>query len=492
MLAGDTVPLSEFAFGQAVPESFVFSPDGRYLYGSSYYTGVSNIYRYEVATGKVEAVSNAETGFFRPLPLADGRLVALEYTGEGFVPVIINPKPIQDLSPITFLGAEVAEKYPEVKTWQVPGPGTVDDQALVTKKEPYVPWRSLELVNAYPVLQGYKNNVGVGYQFNFEDPLNFASLGITTAYTPSSSLPADERGHVELNGRYEFWRAALSWNRSDFYDLFGPVKRSRKGYAAKLGYDWLVIYDAPRRFDVTVDLAYYDQIDTLPTAQNISTPFTRLVTGEVAARYTDVKRSLGAVDDEKGYTWALVYTGNRVSGEITPQVRGELAYGFPLPLPHSSLWLRAAGGWANRRPQQHRREFLLRRVRQQLRRRQVDQALSQLRFAARLRHRRSERAEIRAWDGRMGFAGVRFRVGRHAGLSPPLAAAVAVRGRALGGSRQPVAAQAIREPGRSGRLVLQRAAPLRHDAVGRLRDRAPKFAAQGQRVYDLAQDHVAR
>ena len=127
MLAGDTVPLSEFAFGQAVPESFVFSPDGRYLYGSSYYTGVSNIYRYEVATGKVEAVSNAETGFFRPLPLADGRLVVLEYTGEGFVPVIIDPKPIQDLSAITFLGAEVAEKYPEVKTWQVPGPGTVDD-----------------------------------------------------------------------------------------------------------------------------------------------------------------------------------------------------------------------------------------------------------------------------------------------------------------------------------------------------------------------------
>ena len=72
MLAGDTVPLSEFAFGQAVPEGFVFSPDGRYLYGSSYYTGVSNIYRYEVATGKVEAVSNAETGFL-PSAAARGR-----------------------------------------------------------------------------------------------------------------------------------------------------------------------------------------------------------------------------------------------------------------------------------------------------------------------------------------------------------------------------------------------------------------------------------
>ena len=55
----------------------MFSRDGRYLYGSSYYTGVSNIFRYEVATGDVEAVSNAETGFFRPMPLADGRLVVL-------------------------------------------------------------------------------------------------------------------------------------------------------------------------------------------------------------------------------------------------------------------------------------------------------------------------------------------------------------------------------------------------------------------------------
>ena len=79
----DLKPLSEFRFGQSVPESFVFSPDGRYLYGSSYYTGVSNIFRYEVATGEVEAVSNAETGFFRPVPLADGRLIVLTYTADG-------------------------------------------------------------------------------------------------------------------------------------------------------------------------------------------------------------------------------------------------------------------------------------------------------------------------------------------------------------------------------------------------------------------------
>ncbi|MBK6982071.1 MAG: hypothetical protein IPH30_11620 [Betaproteobacteria bacterium] len=54
--------LSEFRFGQSIPESFAFSMDGRHLYGSSYYTGVSNIFRYEVATGEVEAVFNAGSG----------------------------------------------------------------------------------------------------------------------------------------------------------------------------------------------------------------------------------------------------------------------------------------------------------------------------------------------------------------------------------------------------------------------------------------------
>ena len=47
---GDATPVAEFDFGTAVPNNFVFSPDGRYLYGSSYYTGVSNIFRYEIAT----------------------------------------------------------------------------------------------------------------------------------------------------------------------------------------------------------------------------------------------------------------------------------------------------------------------------------------------------------------------------------------------------------------------------------------------------------
>ncbi len=200
---GDVKPLSEFRFGQSVPESFVFSQDGRYLYGSSYYTGVSNIFRYEVATGEVEAVSNAETGFFRPVPLADGRLVVLTYTGEGFVPAIIEPRPIEDVSAIKFLGAEVVEKYPVVKTWQVPPPSTVDEEKLITAQGPVrpvaqprarpTPFRSCRATRTTP---------GSATTSTSRIPLRFASLGVIAAYTPGNNLPGDERGHVDITGRY--------------------------------------------------------------------------------------------------------------------------------------------------------------------------------------------------------------------------------------------------------------------------------------------------
>jgi hypothetical protein len=347
LLKGDIAPISEFRFGHSVPESFTFSKDGRYLYGSSYYTGVSNIFRYEVGSGAVETVSNAETGYFRPMPLANGSLVVLSYTGAGFVPVIIDPKPLKDVSAISFLGTEVAEKHPIVKTWQVASPSAVDDEKLTTPKGPYVPWRNVTLSNAFPVLQGYKNTVGIGYHFNFDDPLQFAHLGVTAAYTPGQDLPGNERGHVNIAGRYQFWRAGLSWNRSDFYDIFGPTKRSRKGYAAKLGYDWEIYNDEPRRLDLILDAAFYDQIDTLPNAQNIESGFTRLFTTRAALNYSDVQRSQGAVDDENGIEASGVYYGQRVKGKLTPQFWGRLDLGLPLPLPNASVWLRTAAGFAN-------------------------------------------------------------------------------------------------------------------------------------------------
>ena len=345
--AGRLEQVSEFRFGQAAPEGFVFSRDGRYLYGSSYYTGASNLFRYEVATGKTEAVTNAETGLFRPVPLADGRLVVLNFTGQGFVPSVVEPKPLDDVSAVKFLGAELAARYPVVTTWQVAPPRTVDDEALVTKRGHYAPLQHLRLQSAYPVLQGYKDSIGLGYHANIDDLLGFAHIGITAAYTPDSSLRKDERDHLQIDGRYLGWRGSVSWNRSDFYDLSGPTKRSRKGLAVKLGHDRPLVFDEPRRLDLKLDLAYFDKIDTLPDYQNVSSGFTRLTTAEAGLHYTDVRRSLGGVDDEKGVLASSVLSASLANRRTTPQWHGNFDAGYALPWGHSSIWSRTAVGAAS-------------------------------------------------------------------------------------------------------------------------------------------------
>jgi hypothetical protein len=51
--------------------------------------------------------------------MSDGSLMVYEYTGQGFLPSIIDPVPLDDLSAITFLGSEVAKKHPVVRDWSV-------------------------------------------------------------------------------------------------------------------------------------------------------------------------------------------------------------------------------------------------------------------------------------------------------------------------------------------------------------------------------------
>ena len=72
--------------------------------------------------------------------------------------------------------------------------------------------------------------------------------------------------------------------------------------------------------------------------------FTRLLTAQVGLHYTDARRSSGAVDDEKGIAWDVNLKGNRVGDEVPAQIRGNFDFGFPLPVSHSSLWLRSAAG----------------------------------------------------------------------------------------------------------------------------------------------------
>jgi len=341
---GRSDALMEFDFGFAVPEGFVFSPDGRFLYGSSYYTGISNIFRYELANGDIEAVSNAETGFFRPIPMLDGRLMVFEYTGQGFKPTIIDPQPIGDLSSITFLGNEIAKKHPVVRDWAVGSPADIPFDELVTHRGKYSPFHELGISSGYPVVEGYRDTFALGYHMKWADPMGLNALTATVSYSLSGSLPSSEKLHADIEYRKFNWRFRYWHNLADFYDLFGPTKRARKGDAFIVSYEKPLIWDLPRRLDLDVSAAYYTGLDTLPNNQNVPTSFARLASARAGLTYTHTRRSLGAVDHEKGFRWDVFGYADYAGSEFVPKIRGGFDFGFALPWKHSSIWLYNSGG----------------------------------------------------------------------------------------------------------------------------------------------------
>ena len=355
LLEGDVSPVEQFDFGQAVPEGFVFSPDGKYLYGSSYYTGVSNIFRYELATDELEAVSNAEAGFFRPVPLEDGTLMILRYTGQGFLPAIIDPVPLEDVGAIRFLGAEIAKKYPQVREWQVESPAEVPLDDLITHEGKYSGVANLGLESIYPIIEGYKDDFALGINVAFSDALLLDTVDFSVSHSIDSDLPSSEHVHAALEWRHVVaratplagsWNVALRHNPADFYDLFGPTKRSLRGQSASVGFEKTLVYDRPRESHLSLDLSHYTNLDRLPRYQNVDVTFDTLTTFLVDLDYSHTRHSLGHVDDEKGFRWRLLTAANYVDGDIIPKIGGTFDFGFALPARNSSIWFRNAAGVA--------------------------------------------------------------------------------------------------------------------------------------------------
>ncbi len=78
-----------------------WSPDGRWLYFSSDRSGISNIYAFELGTGRLHQVTNVLTGAFMPEASPDGRtLVYVGYGTEGFDLQLIELDPERWLQPV--------------------------------------------------------------------------------------------------------------------------------------------------------------------------------------------------------------------------------------------------------------------------------------------------------------------------------------------------------------------------------------------------------
>ena len=335
-------PVATLSLPPAVPENFTFTPDSKALLGNSYFTGVSNVFRFDIASGKHEVLTNAATGFFRPQLRPDGSLFVYDYTGEGFNPSFVRPKVHDDLATVRFLGTEVVKARPELKDWGTGSPAKVPLDDLITQRGTYEPFDRMRFDAHYPIVSGYDRKVAVGYYVHLADPLHFSQLNASVAVSPYK-VKGGERLHLDVEYRTPNWRLSYWHNLADVYDLAGPVLRSRKGDAFSVGYTRPLIYDPPRQLDIFGSVSTYFGLEQLPGAQNIPSP-KDLRSGEFGLRYTNTTKALGGVDHEKGINARIVAAADQAEGEFFPRLYGGFDIGAALPWGNSSAWLYTHAG----------------------------------------------------------------------------------------------------------------------------------------------------
>ena len=346
LLAGSSEYEVLYEFADNSPANFVFSTDGRYLFGTSYYTGASNIFRYDFEHQEMKAVTNALTGFFRPVPVSDEDVMAFHYTSEGFIPVKLANRTLEDVNAIRFLGQEIVKKYPVVKEWMLDPPSVVDLDALEPEKGRYRPRRNLELMSAYPILEDYRGNASIGYRLNFMDPVGLTAIDVSASVSPASEVPNNEKFHLTANYNHYPWRVSAFYNPADFYDFFGPTMSSRKGYGLLGEFRGTLIDDRPRSLKYNLYLTGFGGLDTLPEYQEIEATIKQYVAFSGSLEYKALRRTIGGLQPEKGIKAGFYINDKYAESEHFPRLWGNVDLGISLPIKYSSLWLRSSAGYS--------------------------------------------------------------------------------------------------------------------------------------------------
>ena len=72
------------------------------------------------------------------------------------------------------------------------------------------------------------------------------NIGIELSFTNNSLLENDENVHASASYEFSDWAITGTYNGADFYDLFGPTKKSRKGYSLGLSRNFNLIEEVDK------------------------------------------------------------------------------------------------------------------------------------------------------------------------------------------------------------------------------------------------------
>lgn len=323
---------------------FKFSADDQYLIGASYFTGVSNVWRIKLDDRKFELLSNTETGFFMPLQLSNDSLMVLKFYRDGMVPGVIPVQVLDDANAINYFGNMVHQKYPEVENWSLPPASAMPEKAEQITAA-YSPLKQMKLANAFPDIGGFKETVALGYRLNWRDPIGISNIDLFLAGSPWSNYDNNQKIHAMLNWKYWNWHFMANYNQTHFYDLFGPTKRSRSGYSLGINYKKEKSTNKPLLAYYELGVYTYGNLEVLPQYQNIASPIKDFQAATATYGLSKLRKTLGGVIDEKGYSWNLSATSYFAKGDFYPSIVSNQDIGFLIPRTrNTSFWVRNSVG----------------------------------------------------------------------------------------------------------------------------------------------------
>ena len=335
---------------------FRFSLDDKYLIGSSYYTGVSNLWQINLETREMEMLTNTDIGLFAPLETAPGQLVALQFVRDGLQPVTLSRQVVKDANAVNLYGQLAYENNKEamesVGLLKNPLPQT-DFGDVYNNITSYNVFKEMKFAGAYPIISGFTDSKAwnhmtpvLGYRFNVNDPVGLSSMKLSLGLSPWSNNDWKNKFHIDFDWKYYFWTLKAAWNHMDFYDLFGPMRKSRKGFLVQLAYDYSNTMVSPIEKSWGFSVATYHDMDALPLYQEIEVQDVRsMQTASIYRKWSKTRTSLGGVMKEQGYELGLEGYGYLAGGRVYPSIEASADFGTLFPIDrNTSFWLRTAAG----------------------------------------------------------------------------------------------------------------------------------------------------
>ena len=335
---------------------FRFSLDDKYLIGSSYYTGVSNLWQINIETREMEMLTNTDIGLFAPLEITPGQLLALQFKRDGLQPVLLAREVVKDANAVTLYGQLAYENNKEAME-QV---GLLRDSLprmefgdVYNNITSYNVFKEMKFAGAYPIISGFTDSKAwnhmtpvIGYRFNVNDPVGLSSMKLSVGLSPWSNNDWKNKFHIDFDWKYYFWTLKAAWNHMDFYDLFGPTRKSRKGFVLQLAYDYSNTLVTPYDNSWGFSVATYGDMDALPLYQEVEVQGVRsMQTASIYRKWSKTRTSLGGVMKEQGYQLGIEGYGYLAGGRFYPSIEASGDFGTLLPIDrNTSFWLRTAAG----------------------------------------------------------------------------------------------------------------------------------------------------